>query len=258
MTAPTRILIFGQSNTAGVQLADPAAAWPNLLAATLPELTGRPVEVTVRTFFAYTPGSDAYLERELKKHEPDIVILTLSTFPFLTRVIEPGIRRRFGDRAGNLFHGFAAGVDGSTRNHGRLAGKLNETGRALALRLLPAEPITTYEVALEGTSNALRLLARQEHIQAVVVHSVVKLPKRRHGKRSDKDVQPWRFLDDVRRLAGAMHITFINLQDDAVPESWFIPDGLHVTSQAHQAIAAAVLAGFRDGRLRVDQPAPGP
>jgi lysophospholipase L1-like esterase len=254
VAAPTRILIFGQSNTGGVQLGDPQAAWPNLLAAALPELTGRPVDLTVRPFFAHAPGSDAYLERELKKHDPDIVFLMLTTFPFLTRVIEPAVRRRFGERAGDIFHSLSSGLDDSTRNRGRLAGKVNETGRALALRLLPAETITSYGVALEGTSSALRLLARQEHIQAVAVHGVVKLPARRDGKRSEKEVQMWRFLDDVRELAARLHIAFINLQDGNVPKSWFMPDGLHVTAEAHRAIAAAVLAAFRDGRLCVDEP----
>mgnify|MGYP001466395527 FL=1 len=90
----TRILILGQSNTRGVQLSEPVAAWPNLLATALPELTGSPVSITVRPFFAHVPGSQEYLERELEKHDPDIVFLMVTTFSFATPVIEPEMRRR--------------------------------------------------------------------------------------------------------------------------------------------------------------------
>ncbi len=65
----TRILILGQSNTRGVQLSEPVAAWPNLLATALPELTGSPVSITVRPFFAHVPGSQEYLERERTKRQ---------------------------------------------------------------------------------------------------------------------------------------------------------------------------------------------
>jgi lysophospholipase L1-like esterase len=252
VTAPTRILIFGQSNTGGVQLSERTAAWPNLVAGALPELTGRPVEVTVRPFFAHAPGSGAYLARELERREPDIVFLMLTTFPFLNRLIEPGVRRRFGERAGNAFHALADAFDNATRNRGRLAARLNESGRAVAHRIFPAEPVTSYDVATEGTSEALRLLARQERLQVVAFHGVVKLPKRRKSRRSEKETLVWRFLDEMRELAAQLRITFINLQGGSVPDGWFMPDGLHVTAEAHEAIAAAVLAAFRDGRICVE------
>jgi lysophospholipase L1-like esterase len=247
---PLRILIFGQSNTHGVQLGEGEAAWPSIVASALPELTGKPVEITVRPFFAHAPGSDAYLEREVRQREPDIVFLMLTTFSFANRVIEPGVRRRFGERAGNAYSALARRFDAATRGRGRLAERLNESGRALALRVFPAEAVTTYEIALEGTTKALQLLARQEHLQVVAVHGFVKLPKRRNGRPSQKEVVVERFLSEVRALTGRLHITFINLQRDTVPESWYMPDGLHVSGEAHKAIAAAVLGAFEDGRMR--------
>ena len=247
---PIRILIFGQSNTRGVQLGEGDVAWPDLVAAALPELTGKPAQITVRPFFAHAPGSDAYLAREVQQREPDIVFLMLTTFSFANRVIEPGVRRRFGERAGNAYSTLAGKFDAATRGRGRLAGKLNEAGRALALRVFPAESVTTYEVALEGTTKALQLLARQEHVQVVAVHGFVKLPKRRSGKPSQKEAVVDRFLDEMRAVTGRLHITFINLHRKTIPESWYMPDGLHVSGEAHKAIAAAVLEAFRDGRIR--------
>src|SRR5690349_6368348 len=99
MAAPAKILVFGQSNTAGSQLAAGEAAWPQLLAAAM----GERATVAVRTFYAHAPGALAYLERELAKHEPDVVIVTLTPFAFLVPVVGPVVRRRFGDRAGNAW-----------------------------------------------------------------------------------------------------------------------------------------------------------
>ncbi|MBK7125821.1 MAG: hypothetical protein IPH65_07910 [Dehalococcoidia bacterium] len=226
MTDPTRILIFGQSNTGGVQLADRQAAWPNLVASALPELTGQPVEITVRPFFAHAPGSEDYLERELRRREPDIVFVTLSSFSFLNPVIEPGVRERFGERMGNVYHAFATRLDELTRDRGRLAVTLNRSGRAVARRVFGAAPVTTYEVAVEGTTKALQLLARQEDIQVVAVHGFVKLENRRSGLPSQKEVVLLRFLDEMRTLTGRLRITFINLQEGSVPDTRFLPDGL--------------------------------
>ncbi|MBK9342459.1 MAG: hypothetical protein IPN07_05300 [Dehalococcoidia bacterium] len=230
MTDPTRILIFGQSNTGGVQLADRQAAWPNLVASALPELTGQPVEITVRPFFAHAPGSEDYLERELRRREPDIVFVTLSSFSFLNPVIEPGVRERFGERMGNVYHAFATRLDELTRDRGRLAVTLNRSGRAVARRVFGAAPVTTYEVAVEGTTKALQLLARQEDIQVVAVHGFVKLENRRSGPPSQKEVVLLRFLDEMRTLTGRLRITFINLQEGSVPDTRFLPDGLHVSA----------------------------
>lgn len=251
MTEPTRILIFGQSNTGGAQLADKSEAWPNLVANTLPEITGRPVAITVRPFFAYAPGSDTYVEREIRKHNPDIVFLMLSTFSFVNRVIEPGVRQRFGERAGGWYHTFATRFDGATRNHGKFAEKLNRSARSVAQRVLPAEPVSTYEVTVEGTTRALQLLAREEQVQVVACHGPVKLPRVRPGRHSEKELLIERFLDEMRAITGRLHVVFINTHDGKRPDSWFLPDGLHVSAEAHRAMAAAVLAAFRDGRLRV-------
>lgn len=252
---PMRILIFGQSNTGGAQLADKSEAWPNLMANGLREISGGTVDIIVRPFFAHAPGSDAYVEREVRRYDPDIVFLMLSTFSFVNRVIEPGIRDRFGDRAGSWYHTLATRFDGATRNHGKFAEKLNRSARSMAHRVLPAEPVSTYEVTVEGTMKALQLLAREEQVQVVACHGAVKVPRARGNQRSDKELIIERFLVEMRAVAEQLHIVFINTHDGKSPDSWFLPDGLHVSAEAHQAMAAAVLGAVRDGRLRVE---PGP
>lgn len=251
MTAPLRVLVFGQSNSGGVQLADRTVAWPNLLASALPEVIRRPVDVVLRPFFAHVPASEQYLERELEKRQPDVVFLMITTFSFATTVIEAGVRERFGDRAGNAYSFLASRFDRWTRERGRIGGAVNRSGRAVAMRLLPAAPVTSYETALAGTLAALKLLAQREDLQVVAMHGFVKLPRRRHGRPSRKEEVVERFLVAVGEQAAELRVPFINLQRTAVPERWYMPDGLHVSAEAHREIAAAALAAFRDGRIRV-------
>lgn len=247
----TRVLILGQSNTGGVQLAEPSVAWPNLLARALPDLAGTAVSIVVRPFFAHVPGAREYLERELARHAPDIVILMVTTFSFASPVIEPAVRRRFGMRIGDAYHWLADSFDRGTRNRGRLPRQLNTAVRAVATRILPAAPVSAYETALEGTLDALRLLARSEDTQVMAFHGFVKFAPARRGPQSGRERQVRRFLSEVKEAADSLHIAFINMQDspEVDPQSWFMPDGLHVTARAHEAIAATVLAAFRDGRL---------
>ncbi|MGE0597899.1 MAG: SGNH/GDSL hydrolase family protein [Dehalococcoidia bacterium] len=251
MPSELRILILGQSNTRGVQLADAGTSWPNLVAGALPAMLGSPVSITTRTFFAHVPGSDGYLERELKKHEPDLVILMLTTFSFTSEVLEPGLRRRFGNRAGDLFSGGVNRFDRATRHRGQFAQAMNRTTRRFAKKVFPASPVGSYEVALEGTVSALEILARHEDLAVLAFHGFVRLPNSSAGRKSPKAVLVDRFLEEMRAATRRLHIEFLNLQD--IPEvrsdRWYFPDGLHVTPEAHQFIAATLLRAFEQGRL---------
>ncbi len=252
MPPETRILILGQSNTRGVQLADAGTSWTNLVAAALPEILGSAVAITVRTFFAHAPGSDEYLQRELRKHDPDIVFLMLTTFSFTTEVLEPGLRRRFGDRAGDAFSRMVNRFDSATRHRGSTGRRLNRAARTLARRVFPASPVGSYEVAREGTVSALEILARHEEFQTMAIHGFVRLPAAGKGAKSTKAVLVERFLEDMRLTTARLHIEYLNMQDipEAQSDRWYFPDGLHVTPEAHQEIAARVFAVFREERLR--------
>jgi len=245
----TRILILGQSNTRGVQLVDERETWPNLLANALPEVLGGPVSLTVRPFFAHAPGALAYLEREVVKHEPDIAFLMLTTFPFTSPVIEPAVRRRFGDRVGNLFSRSVNRFDGATRHRSPLVQRLNRATRSVMVRLLRARPVTTYPVAMEGTVAAMEALSRREELQVLAFHGFVKLPAERRGRESKVAAESHRFLNEARREAERLHIAFLNMQDlpETKADGLFFPDCVHVTAQAHRLVAEYALAAFQHG-----------
>jgi hypothetical protein len=248
---PLRILILGQSNSGGVQLVDPIVSWPNLLANGLPEVIGRPVALTMRPFFAHAPGSIEYLDREIARHEPDLVFLMLTTFSFTNPVLAPAVRRRFGDRAGRQFSQLVERMDSATRHRGPIARWANRTVRAGAVAAFRARPVTTYEAALDGTLRALERLARQEDTEVVAFHGFTKLPGPRGGREAPATRMANDFFREVQVACQRLHVAYLNMQGrpETLDPSWYFPDGVHVTAAAHQGVAAFALAAFRDGRI---------
>jgi len=214
--------------------------------------------MVVRPFFAHVDGSQAYLEGELARHQPDLVILTVTTFPFAHTTIEAGFRQRFGDRAGGAYHRVASGLDEATRNRGPLARSINRGSRALAKRLLPSGVSASYAAALDGTLTAIRCLARLEQVDAIVFHGFVRVPTRTGGALSAQGQLIRSFLAAVSATAAEVRIPFLNMQQRAggIPANWYMPDGLHVTPQAHQEIAATLLRSLREMNLMARTEAP--
>jgi len=248
MSEALRVLVLGQSNSAGTSLPGGALPWPALLAAALPEALGRPVEVTFRTFYAHASGAESYLDRELARHRPDLVTLTMTPFAFLQPMVGPGVRRRYGERAGRLFARFEARFDAVTRERGTAATRTNRIARRLSRAVLGAAPVSSYEAVLEGTSTALRRIAREEHVRAVAFQGFVRVPEgsRREQRRGAELLT--RFYADVRAAARAARCDYINLNelhpDDR--DSWYYPDRLHITAEAHVLVAKTIRAWAED------------
>jgi hypothetical protein len=245
---PTRILVFGQSNTAGSQLGDGEAAWPQLLAAAL----GQRAAITVRTFYAHAPGALAYLEGELEKHEPEIVIVTLTPFAFLVPVVGPGVRRRFGDRAGNAWTWLESRLDRATRHGGRLRTSLNHAARRLSHAVLGAAPVASYETVTDGYRQSLSRLVREERLQVLALQGPARPyhPGGRSGERERELLQ--RYAGEMRALTSGLHVPHIDLMSTYTDTTgMYMPDATHVTAETQKLVAAAVIAAFEDRRLQL-------
>lgn len=251
VSTETRILVLGQSNSGGSQLADPAAAWPNVIAGALPDIVGSPVALTFRTFYAHAPGASAYLGRELVRYQPDIAILILTPFAFLAPMVGPGVRRRFGNRAGDAYQWLERRFDRATRRVSGVGTSANRVARRLAYTVLGAAPITSYEVVLDGTAEALRRLANEEQVQAVAIQGFIRLPSGNGRKTRERTSLVRRYLDETRALTERLHVTYLELPEGTLQETdaLFFPDSTHITAAAHRAIADVVLAAFIDGRI---------
>ncbi len=247
----TRILVLGQSNSGGAQLGDPTAAWPNIIAGALADLVGSPIALTFRTFYAHAPGASTYLGRELIRGRPDIAVLMLTPFAFLVPMVGPGVRRRYGDRAGDAYQWLERRFDRATRGGSPLGSSANRMARRLTHAVLGAAPTTSYDVVLEGTAEALRRLAHDEQVQVVAVQGFIRLPSGTASKARERSSLVRRYLDDTRTLAERLNVTYLDLPQGTLQETdaFFLPDSTHITAAAHRAVAEVILKAFKDGRI---------
>lgn len=250
MAAETRILVLGQSNSGGAQLADPAAAWPQLISTALSGHFGSPVALVFRPFYAHAPGAEEYLSRELERIQPDVVILTLTPFAFLVPMVGPGVRRRYGDRAGDAYQWLERRFDRATRGGSRAGSGANRLARRVSHAVLGAAPITTYDVVLRGTTAALRLLARQEQMRVFALQGFVRVPGGNSTAARHSAALLRRYVADTRAQAERQHVAYVDLAQGTLQTSgaFFLPDSTHITAAAHRLVADAVLNAFKDER----------
>jgi hypothetical protein len=205
------ILVFGQSNSLGSQLAPGELSWPKLLEAQLQDVVGAEVEVTVRPFYAHTAGAIEYLDQQLKRYPSDLVIMTTTPFAFLDPMVGPGVRRRYGERVGNVYQWFESRFYSSTRHASAAGHWLNRAGRRLSHAVLGASPITSYEIVLDGISAAFQRLAREEQAQLVILQGVVQLPAGSARATAARQVLLQRYLAETRAAAERFRLVYISL-----------------------------------------------
>lgn len=246
---PLSIVVFGQSNATGEHLADPQDAWPRLVAAELGERLGRAVKVEIRPIYVHSPGAERYLERELERWKPDVVLFGASSFAFAQRMVGLSIRRRWGDRPADLYQKLERRVDSRTR-HSQAGSRANRLARKALVKVLGAVPAASYTTVLEGTETVLRRLAREEDVSVAIFQMNTIVSGR---ERSDDRVVLEQFDRDVRALSERYHFPLIDSRPAiaGAPDqaSMLFADRLHYTPRAHRIVADVVLEAFEDGTI---------
>ena len=110
--------------------------------------TGIECEVVHKRLFA-GPGAAAMLQRSGEREQPNVVVLSTSTFGVVTRLMSNRIRERWGERAGSLAkraenfgreHRRAISRNGPTaavfRRVGKVAGRIIGTSRTHSIENL--------------------------------------------------------------------------------------------------------------------------
>lgn len=246
-----RILVFGQSNATGEHLADPSEAWPKLVAAGLSERLGRPSSLDIRPIYVHTGAVERYLERELEKYRPDVVLFGASSFAFAQRMVGLRIRHRWGDRPADWYQALERRVDARTR-HSTPGSRANRTARRVLTRVIGAEAVASYDAVIEGTATVLKRLAREEALSVAVFQM--------NSIRSGMEDPPTRALlarfdAEIRVLAEQNHFPLIDIRPTilAAPDqaSMMFADGLHYTARAHRLMADEVLNSFESGTIPI-------
>lgn len=250
-----RILVLGHSGSEGGQLARPEAAWRRLLRDELRARTGLEVELVHEMVFVHVAGSADRAEKLVAKHEPDVVILPLTTHAFTVQFVNTKVRRRFGTKAGDWWDRATSTLDANTRHRGTAMRKANTLARVAAYRVIGSAPTLTYAEGLECYLEILRRLARREEIDVALLGAAPHAGAPRRENRNEAAIVA-RFHGDVRAAAARHHYVFVDkiaAFTAAGYDSSFYPDGIHNNERGHRAMADVLLAAFDDdGRLRHD------
>lgn len=254
-TPAMKILVLGHSGSEGGQLADPQAAWRYWLPAELSKRTGSEVELVHEKLFAHVPGAADRAGMLARRHEPDVIILPLTTHSFTVPFVVTKVRRKFGKRAGDWWERTTQKADAATRHRGPAWRRANEFSRVAALKVIGSEPLVTYAEGLEAYFEIMRRLASLEQADVLLLGAAPHAgPAGTQNKNEAKIIA--RFHRDIREACERQHFVFV----DKIPafeaggyDEKFYPDGIHNNELGHRAMGEVLLAAF-DAEGRVVHP----
>jgi lysophospholipase L1-like esterase len=163
-----RVCVLGNSSSAGLGLANPALAWPRLAAAELSSRLGEDAVVEHSVFMPYGSRAVEYALARVEASDPDVVVVSLGSYPCAVGTVGERIRRRYGKRAHRLYRRFERRVETATGNRGGFRGRLNRSGRWVARRVIGTETLATVDEVVEAYSELLRRLAQRERLPVLV------------------------------------------------------------------------------------------
>ncbi|MEO8538333.1 MAG: hypothetical protein ABI577_01240 [bacterium] len=240
--APVRILIYGHSDTFGVALADGTQAWPNLVMQELPHLVGRPVEVTQRPFLPVRAGAGERAERILGEHPADIVVFASNPYGFAVATVANRLRGRLGETNTRRYTRLERKLNKWTRAI-PMGDRINNTGRRMARKVLGTAPESSYQDVMQAHSEVLRVLARHESLEVVMMGGN-KLSTWIQKEKPALMLQVESMREMVEEFCREHHFTWFNTETALLPgvrERSFLPDGVHRNAEAHRHFANLIL-----------------
>lgn len=240
--SPVRILIYGHSDTFGVALPDRSAAWPNLAQAELPALLERPVTVRQRPFLPIRAGAGQRAEEILREDPPDVVVFATNPYGFAVTTVANRLRGRLGETNARRYIRLERRINRWTRAM-PMGGRVNNVGRRLARKVIGTAPESSFEDVMLAHNEVLRVLARQESMEVIVMGG-----NRLSGWIQREKPQLSRQVETLRETLETFcrehHFQWFNTETALLGgqrERSFLPDGVHRNAEAHRHFANLVL-----------------
>jgi hypothetical protein len=239
-----RISVLGNSDTSGMQLHPGEKPWPALIQERLSETLTEPVVVDS---WRWVPPRPDAVERALALvdgAEPDVVILTLASFWCAFGTVRAHVDQRFGKRAGRLY-GRAERAFSSRIERPRSPGAhASGFGRRLGRRLIGTATYMTLDQFVAVYSELIRALSQREQLQVLVLGD--------HHFNGRVRARIPAIEPAIARIEGAIRPLVLERElqwgdlEEAIAaggrrEEMISWDGVHMTAEAHQRVAAALL-----------------
>ncbi len=239
-----KLLVLGNSDSEGAGLAEASRAWPWLAAAAL---ECPPADVTHRRYFAMAASALEFLERQLARTSPDVVVVSATLYAFSMKTVANRIEHLLGRRA-RLWA--EARFNDFDRRTGQAPGRrvrprLNTAAHWLARHTIGTASEATWQQVLEAYVAMVERLAREEAAQVLVIGSLPFTARIERDNRRAASAQR----QFNRRLGEACERRRVGWID---PEFLRVPgvdtlynDALHLGEEGHRLVAAEVLRRLR-------------
>ncbi len=237
-----KLLVLGHSDSDGSRFSNREDGWPWVLQEHIRAETGIDYEVVHRLYFA-GPGAVDYLERQVAREQPDVVILALSSYSLVVQLVSNRVREKFGDRAANL-------VTAGENHVASVSGRLGPRGKRLLVAarragrgLVGTRPAMSFEAFAGAYGESFRALARHEDIQTLVLGGLGYARELERLNPALNDLQSG-FYARMRDLAEEHHFDWVTheaiLGGREAKLPFFLPDGVHSNEASHRLVAEAL------------------
>lgn len=157
-------LVVGHSGTAGYGLPSAEEAWPSILQRLLNRDGAEDWSVSPVPLHPVGNKAVGYAASRVAAFSPDVVILSLNTYPCCVPIVSASIRRRFGARAERAYRALESRFERSVASN-----RPNAFGRRMARRAFGARPLASVEEVTAVYTGILRNLARLERVEVLVL-----------------------------------------------------------------------------------------
>lgn len=237
-----KILVLGHSDSDGRKLADQSNAWPWVVQRRLAE-NGIEAEIVHRALFA-GPTAAEYVERQLRREQPVVVVLATSTYGVVLQLISNTVRERFGERVASVVVSTERAMTWTERRLGTRGSAVLLGPRKVARRLLRPSGVASLEMLIAWYEECFRVLARAENVHTIILGGASYAPAlSRLNPRIDE------MQDEVharlKRTAEEHHLDWL-LHEELLGGrqaklTYYLADGVHTDERSQTLVAAAVL-----------------
>ncbi len=239
-----RISVLGNSDTTGMMLPGGSRTWPVLVEECLPRLISEPVAVDSWRFAPYRPGAVGHALGLVESAQPDVVVLPLASYWCAFGTVTARVAQRLGRRAAVLYargeRAYTRHVEGGIRP----GSPRRYTIRRLTRRVVGTGTWMTLPQFVDIYGTLLRELALREDMQVLV------LGDHHYNARIHRVIPGMGAA--IAEIEGAIRPVVIERKllwadlEQAISvggrrEEMVLSDGIHMTAEAHQRVATALL-----------------
>ena len=239
-----RISMLGNSDTTGILLRPDEKSWPTLVQERLALSLNEPVAVDSRRFVPYRRGAVEHALGIVDEVMPDVVVLTLASFWCAFGTVQARVEQSFGPRAARLYKRAEGAYISRVETVGRAVQPDRGIGRKAARRLIGTATYMDLKQFVQVYGDLVRALSQRERMHVVVLsdhHYNDRIRREMPGivrviAEIQAAIKP--VVDERKLLWGDLEVALVG---EGSRENLIQADGVHMTAEAHQRVAAMLV-----------------